>query len=403
MNEGVRWLDMSQLARKLEEIVLAESGVDSFWEVLKLVFVKLYIEKHSSREKGSSFDEPVLPTTLQLFFEQAKKEWEGIFGEKELFLLSPSQLRNCWKLFAGVSLLQNDLVFLDSMFEALLPSVAKGNRGQYFTPRHVIHAVVRMINPQAHEYVIDPAAGSGGFLWHTIAWIRKEGLLSGEHIYGVDFDYRAFAVGRIMMLAAGYSPETIYRFNALDKLDTFWHFLRTSPPLIPDEQLFDVVFSNPPFGGEIKDTTLLQEFELAHDAKGKLRPIVERHVLFLERIVQLLRPGGRAGIIVPQGILNNTNLSYLRAWLFSKARILGVIGLDVNTFKPYTNVKTSLLLLQKWENFPLADYPIFMAVSQRGGKNKSGNLVYQDGSLVSDLEEISAEFRQFVAMQQLGF
>jgi type I restriction enzyme M protein len=150
-----------------------------------------------------------------------------------------------------------------------------------------------------------------------------------------------------------------------------------------------VILTNPPFGGEIRDEAILQEYELAKNN--------QRHILFIERIIHLLKPGGRAALVVPQGILNNTNLAGVREWLFKKTRIIGVIGLDANTFKPHTNVKTSLLFFQKWQGQTLVDYPVFMAVSQKSGKNLSGKLI------AHDLNKITKNFREFIKKEKLNF
>ena len=153
--------------------------------------------------------------------------------------------------------------------------------------------------------------------------------------------------------------------------------------------------------------------------KGKLVNKVERHILFIERTLDILRPGGRMAIVLPQGVLNNTNMEYVREYLFDKARILAVVGLHGNTFKPHTGTKTSVLFLQKWggeAGEPEADYPIFMAVSKKAGKDNSGDYVYKkDASgkavhdakfrkvLDHDLDEIADGFLKFAKEQKFSF
>jgi len=132
----------------------------------------------------------------------------------------------------------------------------------------------------------------------------------------------------------------------------------------------------------------------------------------------MLRPGGRLAIVLPQGVLNNTNMGYIREWLFEKARILAVVGLHGNTFKPHTGTKTSVLFLQKWseKEKPLKDYPIFMAVSKKGGKDNSGDYVYKkdvSGNYVHDakgrkvldhdLDEIAEAFVKFAKEQKFKY
>jgi len=151
------------------------------------------------------------------------------------------------------------------------------------------------------------------------------------------------------------------------------------------------LITNPPFAGEIHEKAILNNYELAKNDKGKLRNKTERHILFIERALNLLKPGGRMAIVLPQGVLNNANMQYIRKFLFNKARVLAVVGLHGNTFKPHTGTKTSVLFLQKWaeDEEPLEDYPIFMAVSKKGGKDNSGEYVFkkdESGQIMTDIK-----------------
>ncbi len=367
--------NLTDAIKKLEELVLASSGVEPFEEILKLIYAKLYAEK----TRKLSFATENLPSLFGL----AKKEWPGMFDKKDTIELSPAHLNICVKELSKIDLYQTDLSIIDTAFEYLLPKSAKGSRGQYFTPRHIISEMIKIMSPKKDEYILDPACGSGGFLLHAARWVG--GRDAELKIYGVDFDKRMVKIAKALFLIAGFRSAHIYKANSL------------SPMKEIINNSFDVILTNPPFGGEIRDVEILQRYELAKNNHGKQRNVVERHILFIERIIQLLKPGGRAALVVPQGILNNTSLAYIREWLFTKARILGVIGLDINTFKPHTNVKTSLLFLQKWHGQVLADYPVFMAASKRSGKNKSGKLIDHD------LGEITKNFREFIKKEKLNF
>jgi type I restriction enzyme M protein len=119
-----------------------------------------------------------------------------------------------------------------------------------------------------------------------------------------------------------------------------------------DELKFDVILANPPFAGEMKDRKMLVHYELAKPALKRAgddkQPKEERDVLFIERILKMLRPGGRAAIVLPQGKFNNSSLAFIREWILKKARLLAVVGLHPNTFKPHTGTKTSVLFVQKY-------------------------------------------------------
>jgi type I restriction enzyme M protein len=115
---------------------------------------------------------------------------------------------------------------------------------------------------------------------------------------------------------------------------------------------FDVILANPPFAGEMKDRKMLVHYDLAKPALKRAgddkAPKEERDVLFIERILRMLKPGGRAAIVLPQGKFNNSSLAFIREWILKKARLLAVVGLHPNTFKPHTGTKTSVLFVQKY-------------------------------------------------------
>ena len=143
---------------------------------------------------------------------------------------------------------------------------------------------------------------------------------------------------------------------------------------------FDILMANPPFAGDIKESRLLHQYELGFKPDGKkAQSKVGRDILFIERNLDFLKPGGRMAIVLPQGSFNNTTDKQIRDFIAEHGRILGVIGLHGNTFKPHTGTKTSVIFVQKWDKElcpKTEDYPIFFAVSEKGGKDNSGNYVY---------------------------
>ena len=449
-----RRYDLVRIIKVLEELVLAGAGVDSFNEIFKLIYAKLYDEKYARDRKGEllfrqSTDPRITFDNIERLFEKAAQEWPGMFLTGEKILLSPSHLSVCVGKLEEIKLLDADLGIIDRAFEYLLPDVAKGKRGQYFTPRHVIDMAVKMLNPRPEEYIIDPASGSGGFLIHAMQWVWDKYMseMSHEtkieyarsHVYGIDFDDKPVKISRALMLIAGDGRSHIFKLNSLNPKEWFGddeEKLRARAELQPrlykfgdydkdkDNENnfrffgFDVLLTNPPFAGEIIDTTVLNNYELAKNEKGKLRNKMERHILFVERALSLIKPGGRLAIVLPQGVLNNTNMAYIRNWLFDKARILAIVGLHVNTFKPHAGTKTSVLFLQKWneKEKPPKDYPIFMAVSKKSGKDNSGDYVFkkdEKGEVVidakgtpavdHDLDEIADKFISFAKEQGFGF
>lgn len=448
-------VDLKGIIHTMEELVLANAGVDVFTEVFKLIYAKLY-DEHEARVDRADHeiyfrkykDTSKTYSVINNLFKQAIKKWPGTFYDQENITLSPEHLSIVVGELEKVRLFGSDLSVIDEAFEYLIPEVAKGKKGQYFTPRHVINMAVKMLNPQKNEFVIDPAAGSGGFLISTMNWVKEKYLnnseeatkeYSKEYLWGIDFAEEISKVSRALMLIAGDGRSHMFKLNSLDprewqgensslldaraKLRERLLDLRNSSDNEENKKTFhylnfDILLTNPPFAGEIKDFGILRQYFFGKKS-GKLVNKVERHILFIERALDMIRPGGRIAIVLPQGVLNNTNMEYIRQWLFEKARILAVVGLHVNTFKPHTGTKTSVLFLQKWggeAGEPLKDYPIFMAVSQKSGKDNSGDYIYKkDASenfvhdargrklLDHDLDEVADKFIEFAKKQNFSF
>src|SRR3989338_7834798 len=457
--------DLSFIISRLEEMVLAQAGVNVFEEVFKLIYAKLYDEDQARnvRAKGEvhfrQYKEPKKTYTIinDELFKGAIQEWQDIFNPLSKIDLTPEQLQICVpfledKKFFGSG--REELEIIDRAFEHLIAEVSKGQKGQYFTPRNVIKMCVKILNPIKNEHIIDPACGSGGFLLHTMYWVWDNDLKSASdaakqkyanrYLYGIDFDDNMRRISQALMLIAGDGKHNIFKRNSLDGRD--WIGEQAEGARISLKSLlrlfgnskenegnsktyrylnFDILMTNPPFAGEITDTGLLRQYDFAKK-NGKLKQKIERHLLFIERSLDALRPGARMAIVLPQGVFNNTNMEWLRLWLFEKARILAVIGLEGNTFKhpapaKGTGTKTSVLFLQKWneDEAPLEDYPIFMAVSKRWGKDNSGEYVYlnEKGQRVrsegcifesietlrldDDLDEIAEEFVKFAKKEKI--
>lgn len=439
-------VNLKRMIELMQELVLANAGVDVFTEVFKLIYAKLLDEiKAETRPDNEVLfrkyrDPQKTYSEINRLFKGAVEKWPGIFYEQENIRLSPEHLSIVVGELERARLFGADLSVIDEAFEYLIPEVAKGKKGQYFTPRHVIAMAVKMLDPKPEEYVLDPAAGSGGFLIAAMNWVNNKYLNSKPEIqeyaqkclYGIDFADETAKVSRALMLIAGDGRSHLFKLNSLDprewqgeddeKMDARKELRkRLAQGLSLEEKEenektfkyfdFDVVLTNPPFAGEIKDQGLLRQYYFGK-RNGKLVNKIERHILFIERVLDLLKPGGRTAIVLPQGVFNNTNMQRVREFLFDKARILAVVGLHGNTFKPHTGTKTSVLFLQKWggdAGEPLQDYPIFMAVSQKGGKDNSGEYVYkknENGELVydnkgrkvldSDLDEIAEEFIKYI-------
>ena len=455
---------LKDIILELEDEVLANAGVDVFEEVFKLIFTKLYdeFESRSDKEyinrilrreintivqespepygsKGADYEtikkvveeeindndmeramefrntgqtDSELKSKIQSLFNNAKSQWRGVFPEYSEFELSDTHLSVCVSSLQDVKLYNSNLQIVDEAFEYLVSKSAKGEKGQYFTPRHVIDMCVKMLNPKRGEYMIDTASGSCGFPVHTVfkligrkftnAEILPEDKENVLKVFGIDFDEKTVRIARTLNLIAGDGETNVLHLNTLDyerwsdrtEKDKAWimtygrGFDRLKVLRAENDQNrqfnFDILMANPPFAGDIKESRILHQYTLGFKGNGKAQSKVGRDILFIERNLDFLKPGGRMAIVLPQGRFNNTSDKYIREFIAERARILAIVGLDTNTFKPHTGTKTSVLFLQKWNEDPaqgplcpkVEDYPTFFAVSEKGGKDNSGDYVF---------------------------
>jgi type I restriction enzyme M protein len=421
---------LKDLILEMEDEVLANAGVDVFEELFKLIFTKLFDEMESGRDKKRHLvfknygdTETELKAKIQDLFDQARAKWEGVFAEGARLDLTPSHLAVCVASLEKVKLFNSNLEVVDEAFEYLINKSSKGEKGQYFTPRYVIDMCVKMLNPQEHETLIDTAAGSCGFpvhgIFHVWELIMKEQGLPKSHlfttekkparcesyvqnkVFAIDFDEKAVRVGRTLNLIAGDGQTNVLHLNTLDydrwdekTSDEAWtdvygegwkklRKLRATKNQNRDFQ-FDVLMANPPFAGDIKETRILAKYELGKKPDGKYQTAVGRDILFIERNLSFVKPGGRLALVLPQGRFNNSSDKRIRDYMAEHCRILAVVGLHGNVFKPHTGTKTSVIFLQKWNadaaagplNPQLDDYPIFFATMREPSKDNSGDKIY---------------------------
>ena len=409
----------------MEDEVLANAGVDVFEEVFKLVFIKLFDELEGARDKSKNLEfrnygesDSELKQKIENIFNKAKKRWEGVFGNDEKIKLSPSHLSVCISSLESVKLFNSNLEVIDDAFEYLVNKSAKSEKGQYFTPRYVIDMCVKMLNPKKHESMIDPASGSCGFPIHTCFYVWKQiykekGIEAShlftaedkipeckdyvrENIFGIDFDEKSVRVSKMLNLIAGDGHSNVLYLNSIDYdnwdewiknedwIDIYndgWKKLKKFRTKKDENGSFefDILMANPPFAGDIKESRILARYELSKNENGKVQNKVGRDILFIERNLNMLKSGGRMAIVLPQGRFNNSSDKRIRNFINERARILAVIGLHGNVFKPHTGTKTSVLLLQKWDDKlcpKVEDYNIFFATMSKPGKDNSGDKIY---------------------------
>jgi len=377
-------------------------------EMIRLLFCKIYDEVHTrgSAAFRAEFHESPERVGLRIreLFDKVKESYPDVFGPEERISLDDKSIQYVVGKLQPYTLVGTARDVVSEAFQAFWGTGLRGEKGQFFTPRNVVRMCVEMLAPQDGERVIDPACGSGGFLVEVLA--------RDSQIYGIDKEIDLVKICKAYMAILGDGHRNIYCADSL--LPASWPPDMASTLL---DESFDVVLTNPPFGAKIfvEDEYLLRSYCLGHQwvcssGRWKMTNRVSRQVpqlLFVERCLQLLRPGGRMAIVLPDGVFGNPSDRYVWEFIGEHARVLAIVSLPAETFLPSTHTKTSVLFLEK--TVPDGDYEFFMAIANRVGHDKNGKTLYkidpggryildQTGNRVvdDDLPAIAAIFRDWI-------
>ena len=294
----------------------------AFDEFSKILIVKMFDEKMNG-EKKSIF---TTPQKILKFYSQIIKNLNcNIFDNK--IRLSETILENIIKLLQPINISETDLDIKGRALESFLGKTFREEYGQFFTPRTIVHFCVSMLNPLKKDTIIDPCCGSGGFLIYTLLHLNKRhtDINLSKQLFGIEINQRIATIAMMEMLVHEDGSSNIVMGDSLD-LE------------IPDR--YSMVFTNPPFGVTITDDKILEKYELRKYGKSE--------VLFIEKCYKILDKNGKMCIVLPDSILSNSSLLFVRDYIKDNFRILGIISLPQHTFvHSSAGVKSSLLFLKK--------------------------------------------------------
>ncbi|PJE81037.1 type I restriction endonuclease subunit M [Candidatus Pacearchaeota archaeon CG10_big_fil_rev_8_21_14_0_10_32_42] len=374
----------------------------AFDEVSKLLFCKLRDEKTTKKGETYSFQIGTHESAEEIFkridaiYQKAKKEDAEVF--KEDIRLEPKIVYNVVEHLQELAINKIDLDTKGVAFERFMEDFFKGKMGQFFTPREIINFCVEMMNPERSDLVIDPACGSGGFLLNTLDRVRKyaesnyDEKEAWEHwhkfamnnLFGVEINDQIARVCKMNMIIHDDGHTNIISTDSLKNVEEI-----TKQHKGFKKNQFDILLTNPPFGAVVKSTEkdYLDKYELG---KGKKNQKTE--ILFIERCIDFLKPNGKMAIVLPDGILTNSSLQYVRDLLMEKSQILAVVSLPQFAFTHFgAGVKSSLVFVRKKkENEKTGNYPIFMAIAEHIGYDATGRK-----DTINDLEKIYQEYKKF--------
>lgn len=228
------------------------------------------------------------------------------------------------------------------LYEYMLGKIASaGQNGQFRTPRHIIKLIVEMVAPTAKDIICDPASGTCGFLVVAGEYLRENrpelfaDSKSREHFHngmfnGYDFDTTMLRIGSMNMLLHGVENSDIQYRDSL------------SQDYAVEDEKYSLILANPPFAGSLNKDDVAKDLLKVVDTKST-------EILFIALFLKLLKPGGRAAVIVPDGVLFKNNKAYkdIRKMLVEEQKLDGVVSLPSGVFKPYAGVSTAVLFFTK--------------------------------------------------------
>ncbi|MFW9901180.1 MAG: N-6 DNA methylase [Candidatus Thorarchaeota archaeon] len=370
-------------------------------EIVNLLLCKLVDEIIKEPEEEVEFcikpgesKKDLLRRIRNLFNENVRDKFKNLMNDNEQITLTKELVYLVVEELQEVSLLKSSKDIFSDAFEIFVSKILKDEGGQFFTPPNIIEFMVNYLNPNTDSKILDPACGHGGFLLETknLLWSKiksKENRIKSiSNLFGIDKDLFLAKISKLYLEILSNGNSNIFCEDSLDPES----YRSPAKELIKNDN-FDYILTNPPFGAKIpiSDKRILKNYELAHVWKNfnsnwkvqdKLIKQQSPQVLFIERCVQLLKNGGKLGIVLPEGIFGNVTDRYIWEYLTSKGKILGIISLDQNTFQPYTCNKTSILFFQKLNNTP-ENYMIDFAIVEKVGHDKDGKVLYKlnkDGS-----------------------
>ncbi|MFX1538949.1 MAG: N-6 DNA methylase, partial [Promethearchaeota archaeon] len=384
-------------------------------------------------EKNGSLDEPVffqlnypdgsgLLKRISVLFYELKNQYKSLFDDQDELIIDESTLTSIVESIEKYSITKASRDVIGDAFEVFLGPSLRGNKGQFFTPKNIVQIMIQILNPKQNERFIDPACGTGGFLiiglTHQLKKDEERNIQDSTQFFGIDKDQFLAKITRLYLAILGLTGNIVFCENSLSP-PKIWN---TTMAEVITLNSFDVVCTNPPFGAKIpiKSEEILQNYHLGHKWKKEKKELwIETktlqdkqspQILFLERCLELLKPGGRMGIVLPDGIFGNPSDRYILQYLRQQTEILALISCSHLTYLPHTHTKTSLLFLKKVK--PKRDYSFFMAIAENVGHDKNGKTLYlidkkgnyildANGNTIinDDLPKIIDNYKDFTAGQ----
>lgn len=359
---------------------MARSGVDEFYEIIRLLAAKAIHERTKATE--------LLDFSVATKILEANSVLISRFVEASSALSAPPEVINeCLGILQLTFVNNVGYETLDAAFEGMTSRYYKSDKGQYFTPRYVVDFCIDILRPKPNELICDPACGSAAFL--QSAYKNLSAGSGKNNLYGFDISKRAIKTANFMSFLACDDNLKISQIDSLNvtsdqlfstEVNTIEKVIRASGT---DFRGFDIIATNPPFAGDVGGADYSSQYELARIGGEK----TERDVLFIERCLKLLKPGGRLAIILPDNKVSGAKFKDIRRWLIQHSKIIAIVSLHGYTFRPHTSQKAAIIFAEK-SGGTVENYDITMYRSDKPGKTSVGEQILKDGMIDHDLNEI---------------
>ena len=406
-------------------------------QIINLIFCKIYDERFTKPNDMVAFraglDEKPddVRDRIEAIFTKVKRQYSDVIEPTDRIDLDAASLAYVVGELHLYSLSDTERDAIAEAFEVFIGPSLKGGQGQFFTPRNVVKLLVDMVGLTTDHKVIDPACGSGGFLVESLREMWRQIEVQGEemnwpasevhsekqksairNIRGIDKDYFLAKVAKAYMAIIGDGRGGVFCENSLELVDN-WKWATQDGVHLGG---FDVVLTNPPFGKQLKitDRSILQKYKLGYKWKkdkdsGQYEQSDTLHdgqspqILFIERCLALLKPGGRIGIMIPESMFCNPAHRHIIHYIRSVARITAVVSFPEELFQPFTHAKACGVIIEKTPTDKFRPHSIFMAEAKWCGHDSRGLPVPRD-----DIPEINKRFDIYkmgrtVAYDHFGF
>ena len=373
-----------------------------FEDTGKLLLVRALVDRSKKGDLLAKFLDGAAganDTLLPLLAERVPQ----MISEIDVFTIGDEALRLGLRELMPLNLAKAPASILGEAFQAIIGPRFRGDKGQFFTPRSLVRAMVAVAAPKAKDKVVDPAAGTGSFLVESHVY-RKEKYPQVEDfapLLGLEKDRDLYRLGGAMVNIATDGLGVVHQANSLDL-----EGLRKLPSPSPFDA--DIVLTNPPFGAKIgiTDTRILSDFALGHSwgfsatkkhwyQLSELRKSQDPQILFLDLCMQLLKPEGLLGIILPEGVFGNRKSGYIWDYVRQNGEIEAMIDCPRTTFQPSTDTKTNVVFIRKRQRKTLSVSNALVAVAKTCGHDRRGRRLTASGNPVQDdYQEIGKAFER---------